>query len=490
MNRQTLKRTASAFAIVLAFTSLSAIAAPQSADPRTANKSASDTYKALTLFGDVFEQVRANYVEPVEDKKLIEYALNGMLMNLDPHSSYMNEEETKAMGIQNSGQFGGLGIEVTMENGVIKVVSPIDDTPASRAGVQAGDLIVEIDTKPVTGMTLTEAIDKMRGTPGSDINLTIIRQGAKEPLKLKLTRAIIQVQSVKFRVEGGNIGYIRITTFNAQTDAGMKKAFADIQKQAGDKLVGYVLDLRNNPGGLLDQAIAVSDAFLDKGEIVSTRGRSPDDTRRDNATPGDMAKGLPVVVLINGGSASASEIVAGALQDHKRAVVMGTLSFGKGSVQTLFDAPGGGSIKLTTARYYTPSGRSIQGKGITPDITVEPAKIVADKDGGFGEIHEADLKGALKNLDAATNDNTQTTVIIQEKTDPSKPADGAKTDDKSGAKPSDKDAKKNEGKDDYQLQRAIDLINGIGVYRGVPMAAPAPANANDASAKPPEAPKK
>ncbi|MCK5556184.1 MAG: S41 family peptidase, partial [Alphaproteobacteria bacterium] len=362
--------------------------AKQSTPVKEKASSISDTYKALNLFGDVFEQTRANYVEPVKDKKLIEYALNGMLSNLDPHSGFMNEKEAKSMSIQNKGEFGGLGIEVTMENGVVKVVSPIDDTPAARAGIQSGDLIVEIDGKQVIGMTLSEAVEKMRGKVGAEILLTIVRKGDRSPIKYKIVRAIIQIRSVKSRVENGNIGYIRITTFNAQTAPGLRKAFKDIKKEAGDKLVGYVLDLRNNPGGLLDQGIIVSDAFLDKGEIVSTRGRNPDDTRRDNATPGDMANDLPIVVLINGGSASASEIVAGALQDHKRAIIMGTQSFGKGSVQTLFNVPGGGMIRLTTARYYTPSGRSIQGKGITPDITVERAKVVEEKN-MFSEIHES-----------------------------------------------------------------------------------------------------
>lgn len=442
---------------LLVFSSLSVIAAEE--EPRTNNPSgASATYKVLNLFGDVFEQVRANYVEPVEDKKLIEYALNGMLSSLDPHSGYMNDDEAKSMTIQNKGEFGGLGIEVTMENSVVKVVSPIDDTPAARAGFQSGDLIVEIDGKQVIGMTLTEAVDKMRGKVGSEILLTLVRQGAKEPLKYKLIRDIIQIQSVKNRVENDNIGYIRITTFNAQTSPGLKKAFNEIQKQAGDKLSGYVLDLRNNPGGLLDQAIAVSDAFLDKGEIVSTRGRSPDDTRRDNATTGDMAHGLPIVVLINGGSASASEIVAGALQDHKRAIIMGTQSFGKGSVQTLFNVPGSGMIRLTTARYYTPSGRSIQGKGITPDIVVERAKVVEEKE-VFSEIHESDLKGALKNPDGEP-----TLMPDAKKDDPAKKPGAKNTapDDKSDKASSQED----KAKKDYQLVRAVDLLQGISLYKG------------------------
>ncbi len=458
MNRPRFSRPLTALALVLSLTTVTVVASAQ--NDRAGNRSASETYKALTLFGDVFEQVRASYVEPVEDKKLIEYALNGMLTNLDPHSAYMTQEETKAMSIQNRGEFGGLGIEVTMENGLVKVVSPIDDTPAARAGVQSGDMNVEIDSKPVMGMTLSDAIDKMRGPAGTEINLSLIRQGAKEPLKVKLVRDIIQIQSVKYRVEDDNIGYIRITTFNAQTEPGLKKAFAEIQKQAGNKLSGYVLDLRNNPGGLLDMAIYVSDAFLDKGDIVSTRGRNPEDQRIDRATSGDMARGLPVVTLINGGSASASEIVAGALQDNKRAITMGTQSFGKGSVQTLFDTPGGGSIKLTTARYFTPSGKSIQAKGITPDITVERAKIVAEKD-SFNEIHEVDLKGALQNPDTpATEDKTVTVTISSQDKDAKDAKDAKKGDAKA------------EDKNDYQLRRAIDLLHGITIYRDETPVAP------------------
>ena len=457
MNKKKSIKFTLAILALLACSSLTIIAAQS--EPHTAAPSTtSDTYKALNLFGDVFEQVRANYVEPVEDKKLIEYALNGMLSSLDPHSGYMNEDEAKSMTIQNKGEFGGLGIEVTMENGVIKVVSPIDDTPAARAGIQSGDLIVEIDGKPVTGMTLNDAVDKMRGKVDSEILLTVVRQGAKAPLKIKLIRAIIQIQSVKSHVENGNIGYIRITTFNAQTSPGLSKAFADIKKQAGDKLIGYVLDLRNNPGGLLDQAIAVSNAFIDKGEIVSTRGRNPDDTRRDNATPGgDMSNGLPVVVLINGGSASASEIVAGALQDHKRAIIVGTQSFGKGSVQTLFNVPGGGMVRLTTARYYTPSGRSIQGKGITPDIVVERAKVVAEDKEPFTEVHEADLKGALKNPDG-------TAAATPEQKPDDKDGAAKKPDDKSDTKPGDK-AKDDKTQNDYQLMRALDVLQGISLYK-------------------------
>jgi carboxyl-terminal processing protease len=449
-------KSATAIAIVIAFAS---VAVAQGKGDSDVAGSVSESYKALNLFGDVFEQARANYVEKVEDKKLIEYALNGMLSSLDPHSNYMTAEESKAMEVQNRGEFGGLGIEVTMENSVVKVVSPIDDTPAARAGIQSGDLIVELDGKQVMGMTLNEAIEKMRGKVGTEIVLTVVREGAKEPLKFRLVRDNIQIKSVRSRVIDGKAGYIRITQFNAQTYEGLKKAIADAQKEAGDKLMGFILDLRNNPGGLLDQAIKVSDVFIDKGEIVSTRGRNPEDTRRDNATPGDLTNGLPLVVIINGGSASASEIVAGALQDHKRAILMGTQSFGKGSVQTLFPAPGGGAIKLTTARYFTPSGRSIQGKGITPDLIVERAKVVAEKE-GFSEIHEADLKGALSNPNAP--DKVEPTLL---------PDDAAKDkndgDKKDDAKSKDAKGKQIGDKDDYQLVRALDLLVGIGLSRGL-----------------------
>ncbi|MDI1226515.1 MAG: S41 family peptidase [bacterium] len=452
-------KSATAIAIVIAFAS---VAVAQGKGDKDVAGSVSESYKALNLFGDVFEQARANYVEKVEDKKLIEYALNGMLSSLDPHSNYMTAEESKAMEVQNRGEFGGLGIEVTMENSVVKVVSPIDDTPAARAGIQSGDLIVELDGKQVMGMTLSEAIEKMRGKIGTEIVLTVIREGAKEPLKFRLVRDNIQIKSVRSRVIDGKAGYIRITQFNAQTYDGLKKAIADAQKEAGDKLMGFILDLRNNPGGLLDQAIKVSDVFIDKGEIVSTRGRNPEDTRRDNATAGDLTNGLPLVVIINGGSASASEIVAGALQDHKRAILMGTQSFGKGSVQTLFPAPGGGAIKLTTARYFTPSGRSIQAKGITPDLIVERAKVVAEKE-GFGEIHEADLKGALSNPNAP--DKVEPTLLPDDATKDDKTSEtGDKKDD-----PKAKDAKAKQigDKDDYQLVRALDLLVGIGLSRGL-----------------------
>lgn len=418
----------------VAVLSLSTAISVQASEQRTAGSTSSDTYKQLNLFGDVFERVRAEYVEEVEDKVLIEHALNGMLSNLDPHSGYMNEEEFTNMRVQNKGEFGGLGIEVTMENGLVKVVSPIDDTPAARAGIQAGDLIVQINDEQVMGMTLSQAVKQMRGKVGTDIHLKVIREGADEPIDIKITRDIIQIKSVRWRIEG-NVGYIRITTFNQQTTPGLEEAFANIKKELGDDLIGYVLDLRNNPGGLLEEAISVSDAFLEQGEIVSTRGRTKDDMRRDNATPGDMTGGLPVVALINGGSASASEIVAGALQDHKRGIILGTQSFGKGSVQTIMTLPGNGAIRLTTARYYTPSGRSIQGEGIEPDIIVHPAKVIVN-DNSENEIHEADLRGALTNDSADESDSNE-----------------------------DKKGLSKEAKNDYQLTRAIDLLQGITLYK-------------------------
>src|SRR5437588_12449875 len=338
-----------------------------------------DTYKQLNLFGDVFELVRADYVDDVKDDTLIEGAINGMLTALDPHSNYLNSKNFTDMKVQTRGEFGGLGIEVSMENGLVKVVSPIDDTPAAHAGLKPGDLITHLDGTPVQGLTLPEAVDRMRGPVNSDINLTIRRE-SKEPFDVKLTRAIIKIQSVRSHNEGKNIGYVRITSFNEQTDVGLANAMKSLKQQADNKLIGVILDLRNNPGGLLDQAVAVSDAFLDKGEIVSTRGRRSDDAQRYNARPGAKpASGLPIAVLINGGSASASEIVAGALQDHHRAILLGTRTFGKGSVQTIIPLAGHGAMRLTTARYYTPSGRSIQAKGIDPDIVVEAAKIEQPK---------------------------------------------------------------------------------------------------------------
>lgn len=422
----------------------------------------SETYRQLQLFGDVFERVREQYVDPVPDQDLIESAVNGMLSHLDPHSSYLNEKSFEEMQVSTKGEFGGLGIEVTMENGYVKVVSPIDDTPASRAGIQPGDFVTHIDNEPVLGMALNDAVEKMRGKVGSEVTLTVRREGTAEPIELKLVRAVIKIQSVRHRVEG-NVGYIRITTFNQNSESGVIKAVEEIKKELGPKLVGYVLDMRNNPGGLLDQAIAVSDLFLEKGEIVSTRGRHESDTKRDNATPGDIAGGLPMVVLINSGSASGSEIVAGALQDHKRAILLGVRSFGKGSVQTVIPLPGYGAMRLTTARYYTPSGRSIQAKGIEPDIEVEPAKIESFKS---RTIHESDLRGALVNESdkengKESNDNKKDV----EKEPPVKTPEAVILPKGETAKPDDqKEGDKKEEVQDYQLMRALDLLNGISLY--------------------------
>src|SRR5262250_2508573 len=360
-------------------------------DVGATTSNSTETYKQLNLFGEVFEKVRSEFVDEVADDTLVESAINGMLTSLDPHSYYLNTKNFNDMKVQTRGEFGGLGIEVSMENGLVKVVSPIDDTPAARAGLKPGDLITHLDGDAVQGMTLPEAVEKMRGPVSSEIKLTIRREG-KDPFDVKLTRATIKIQSVRSHLEGDNIAYIRITSFNEQTDVGLSNAMKNLKQQAGNKLIGVVLDLRNNPGGLLDQAVAVSDAFLDKGEIVSTRGRRSEDAQRYNARPGDIAAGLPLVVLINGGSASASEIVAGALQDHHRAVLLGTRSFGKGSVQTIIPLPGHGAMRLTTARYYTPSGRSTQAKGIDPDIVVEAAKIEKTNDKGEKVTTASDLK--------------------------------------------------------------------------------------------------
>ena len=407
----------------------------------TAQEKSSATYRQLNLFGDVFERVRADYVEEVSDKELIENAINGMLTALDPHSSYLNEKNYRDMQVQTKGEFGGLGIEVTMENGLVKVVSPIDDTPAFRAGIQPQDLITHLDGEQVLGLTLQQAVERMRGKVDTDIRLTIRRKGRK-PFDVTLTRAIIKIRSVRSRIERKNIGYVRITSFNEQTYKGLVKAMEKLRADAEGGLKGIVLDLRNNPGGLLDQAVAVADAFLDKGEIVSTRSRRKENAQRFNARPGDLAKVLPIVVLINGGSASASEIVAGALQDHGRAIIMGTRSFGKGSVQTIVPLPGQGAMRLTTSRYYTPSGRSIQAKGIDPDIVIEQSKVEPINQGS--RRSEADLRGAL------TNDSD---------------GDAPKKKDKTAKKDEKKDEKDAKPKvSDYQLNRAVDLLRGIALF--------------------------
>ena len=399
-----------------------------------------ETFRQLELFGDIFERVRSFYVDETADKQLIESAINGMLQSLDPHSSYLNEESFRDMQVQTRGEFGGLGIEVTLEQGFVRVVSPIDDTPAARAGLETGDFITHLDGESVLGLNLADAVDKMRGRVGSDIKLTIRREG-REPFDVTVTRAVIQIQSVRSRVEG-KVAYLRVTSFNEQTDTGVVREISKMREELGDSMIGLVLDLRRNPGGLLDQAIKVSDAFLERGEIVSTRGRGDNDSQRFNAKPGDLINGLPMVVLINGGSASASEIVAGALQDHRRAVVMGTQSFGKGSVQTIMPIPGHGAMRLTTASYFTPSGRSIQKTGVTPDIEVKPAKVEVTNTPA--RVREEDLRNAREG-------------------DPVKPDVDADADADADANATAPVAA-TDTPADYQLSRAIDLLKGISLY--------------------------
>ncbi len=427
------------------------------AETKSNAKFGDDTYKYLELFGDVFERVRKDYVEEVSDQQLLENAINGMLTALDPHSGYMPAKGFKDMQEQTRGEFGGLGIEVTMEGGLVKVVSPIDDTPASRAGVMPGDFIIAIDGKPAVGLELTDAVEKMRGPINSAITITLRRVGV-EPFDVKLMRAKIQVQSVRSRVEG-DVGYIRIGGFTEQTQLGLDKAIKDLKTKIGpEKVKGYVVDLRNNPGGLLDQAVSVSDTFLDRGEIVSTRSRRAEDTQRYNAKAGDATEGKPIVVLINDGSASASEIVAGALQDHGRAILLGTKSFGKGSVQTIIPlARGESAMRLTTARYFTPSGRSIQSLGVEPDIEVLPAKVEQIAPSGFRRA-EGDLPGALSNPDAKPD-----AAKPGAKPAPAPavtPAPGASAD--PTAKP---EATVAAADLDYQLRRALDLLQGIALYQ-------------------------
>ncbi len=397
-----------------------------------ARAATSDTYRQLNLFGDVFERVRADYVEKPDDSKLVETAISGMLQGLDPHSSYMDAKSFRDMQVQTRGEFGGLGIEVTMEEGLIKVVSPIDDTPASKAGIMANDVITNLDDEAVQGLTLNQAVEKMRGPVNTKIKLKIIRKGADKPIEVTLTRDNIRVRSVRSRVESDDIAYIRVTTFNEQTTEGLKREIGNLTTQIGaDKLKGFIIDLRNNPGGLLEEAVSVSDAFLERGEIVSTRGRNADETQRRTAKSGDLTKGKPVAILINGGSASASEIVAGALQDHKRATLIGTRSFGKGSVQTIIPlGSGNGALRLTTARYFTPSGKSIQAKGISPDLEIlqdipDELKAKTDTKG------EASLRGHLK---AEGQEETGSQSYV--------PPDA---------------------KDDKALKTAVDLLHGIKV---------------------------
>ena len=408
------------------------IAQPRILLNATAKAASSDVYRQLNLFGDIFEHVRAQYVEKPNEAKMVENAINGMLTSLDPHSAFLDIKNFRDMQTQTRGEFGGLGIEVTMENGLVKVVTPMDGTPAFRAGVQPNDLITHLDNDPVKGLTLEQAVEKMRGPVNSAINLKISRKGVDKPVEVKIIREIISIRNVRPRIEGEDIGYLRITSFQGErTKAQLEEGIAEIKKKIpADKLKGYVIDLRNNGGGLLDQAISVTDAFLERGEIVSTRGRNPDDTQRRNATAGDLTNGKPLIVLINGGSASASEIVAGALQDHKRATLLGSRSFGKGSVQTVIPIGQFGALKLTTARYYTPSGRSIQAKGITPDIELIQ-DLPDDLKGKIETRGEASLRGHLKGTEEEEEKGGSPAYI---------PPDS---------------------KDDKQLLLALDLLRGV-----------------------------
>ncbi|MBQ4084124.1 MAG: S41 family peptidase [Alphaproteobacteria bacterium] len=446
--------------------SFNAVAGEVKKTPATEKTAKDDPYLLLELFGEAFKSAREEYVDETSDKKLIEAAINGMLSSLDPHSGFLNEEDFQDMTVQTKGEFGGLGIEVTMENGWVRVVSPIDDTPASRAGIQPGDLITHIDGISVMGLSLNEAVDKMRGKPKTDIKLSISRKKA-EPFDVTITRDIIKIEAVKYEAKG-NVGYIRIISFSETTTNHLHKAINELTKEIGqDKLAGFLIDLRNNPGGLLDQAIGVTDTFLEQGEIVSTRSKRPEETIRVSATKGDLTKGAPIVVLINEGSASASEIVSGALQDHKRAVVVGTPSFGKGSVQSISPIPGFGAIKLTTARYYTPSGRSIQAKGIQPDVLIPRAEI---KELPMIEGYsENNLPKALGEENGEKNEEVKDkkTDKKDSKKDSEKKAEkNVKEKDEKPVDPANEDeSKKEEEKKDYQLDRALDILNSIAVYQ-------------------------
>ena len=418
---------------VLAVIALSLMLGMSNACAEKAAKPAeeADTYELLNLFGEVMERAKTSYVEEVDDKKLIESAINGMLVSLDPHSSYLDAQSYKYMNEQTKGKFGGLGIEVTMENGVVKIVSPIDDTPAAKAGLKPGDYITNIDGEQVIGISLNDAVDKMRGKVGSKVKLTIRRVGEK-PFEVTLKREEVKIQSVKNDIKSGDVAYIRITSFSGDTDKMVEKAIKQAKKELKGNIKGVVLDVRNNPGGLLDQAVNISDLFLDKGEIVSTRSRNEEDTVRYTAKEGDITDGLPIVVMINDGSASASEILAGALQDHKRAIILGEKSFGKGSVQTVVPLGKYGAMRLTTARYYTPSGRSIQATGIIPDVEVHPAK-VEEYINNYG-LSEAEYRNALKN--EATGEDKKT----------------------------ENNTKDEDWRKDYQLSRAVDLVKALGIY--------------------------
>ncbi len=420
------------------------------------DSSRTDMYQMLKVFGDVMQRVRADYVDPVDDKELIENSINGMLTGLDPHSSYMNAKAFKDMQIQTKGEFGGLGIEVNEDKGIIRVVSPIDDTPAAKAGIKPGDIITALDGKTLIGMTLNDAVDKMRGPPNSKIVLTIKRQNIDKPLEVPLIRENIKIQVVKSRMEPNDIGYVRLSQFTEQADSGIKQAVKDLRAKNGGKLRGLILDLRNDPGGLLDQAVSVSSDFIDQGEIVSTRARHPEDSQRWDAKGEDILHGAPLVVLINGGSASASEIVSGALQDHRRAILLGTRSFGKGSVQTVIPLPGDGAMRLTTARYYTPSGRSIQAVGIVPDV---PVQETAEAAPAFGGEHEADYNKILTNQGGtgpqALPPRTDLPSVVKQIPD-KPPADFPKFD---VAKPD---------QTDFQLQQGLVLMQAMVAQKSAP----------------------
>ncbi len=431
----------------LAGTVAGIIATTQIAGPLLAQESENkaSVYEQLDLFGDIFERIRAQYVEEVEPEELIEAAIDGMLTSLDPHSSYLSPDDAEQMRVQTRGEFGGLGIEVTQEDGFVKVVSPIDDTPADAAGIEAGDFITHVDGESILGLTLDKAVDLMRGPVGSEIVITVVREGEQEPFDVTIIRDTIKLTAVRARTEGTSV-VLRVTTFNDQTFPNLQEGLNEQIEEAGgiEKVNGFVLDLRNNPGGLLTQAIKVSDAFLNEGEIVSTRGRDPSEGERFNATPGDLAEGKPIVVLINGGSASASEIVAGALQDHRRAIVVGTKSFGKGSVQTVMPLRGDGAMRLTTSRYYTPSGRSIQALGVSPDIIVEqprPTPETEEEDANRPTRSEADLRGSLNN-DSLSEDEIRQIEEDRERAE----------------------ATAELREEDYQLAYAIDILKGLSAF--------------------------
>ena len=429
--------------------------AADKANETKAEDSGKIPFEGLKTFSEVYGRIKQDYVEPVKDDKLLEDAIRGMLNGLDPHSAYLDKEQYDELKVGTTGQFGGLGIEVGMENGFVKVISPIDDTPAQKAGVKAGDLIIRLDDKPVKGMSLNDAVKIMRGEPGSPIVLTIVREGAEQPIKLKLVRDIIKVKSVKSRLLEDGYGYVRLSSFQAKTGESMIEAIEEMQKKG--KLKGLVIDLRNNPGGVLNAAVSVSDAFLEDGLVVYTDGRIEDAKMKFNASAGDLLEGAPIVVLINAGSASASEIVAGALQDHKRAIIMGEKTFGKGSVQTILPTSSGGAVKLTTARYYTPSGRSIQAEGITPDVPISKVKLEAAQQSEFGPLKEADLTNHLENPKAGDK----------------KPAPAPVPADK--LNPSDKDSEKTQDEkeealalQDFPLNEALNLLKGINIMQKAP----------------------